>query len=151
MNKNNKWMVMPFLIVIMFSVFLYSPKSSLAAGTAPTKIISTAKHLIGTPYHYGGESPRGFDCSGFVNYVFKQNGISLTRSSSTLWVSGGIRVSEPMPGDILFFNTNGSSVSHVGIYIGNNEFVHSASGGVQISCLSEKYYRHTYVGSKRFL
>lgn len=140
------------LVIILFTVLFYSPNTSLAASNKTTPIISTAKSLIGSPYRSGGIMPSGFDCSGFVNYVYKKQGILLSRSSLSLWSSGGKKVSSLEPGDLLFFNTNGKTISHVAIYIGGGQFIHSASyGGVKIDNLSASYYKKTYIGAKRFV
>ncbi|MDP4086778.1 MAG: C40 family peptidase [Bacillota bacterium] len=140
------------LAIILFTALFYSPGTSLAASNKTVPILSTAKSLIGSPYRSGGISPNGFDCSGFVNYVYKKHGISISRSSVSLWSSGGEKVSSLEPGDLLFFNTNGRTVSHVAIYIGDGQFIHSASyGGVKIDSLSAAYYKKTYLGAKRFI
>jgi peptidoglycan DL-endopeptidase LytE len=139
-------------IILFAALLLYSPGTSLAAGNKTVSILSTAKSLMGSPYRSGGISPNGFDCSGFVNYVYKKHGISISRSSASLWGSGGVKVSSLEPGDLLFFNTNGRTISHVAIYIGDGQFIHSASyGGVKIDSLSAAYYKRTFVGAKRFI
>ena len=118
-------------------------------------IIDTAKKYLGVRYVYGGSTPRGFDCSGFTQYVFRQCGISIPRTASTQWNSGlGNRVtnrSNLQPGDLVFFNDPrrnlGRACSHVGIYIGDGRFIHaSSSSGVKISSLSETYYNRYYKG-----
>ncbi|OOB79824.1 MAG: hypothetical protein BEN19_07235 [Epulopiscium sp. Nuni2H_MBin003] len=92
------------------------------------KLVLYAKTYVGTPYRYGGTGPSGFDCSGFVSTVFKNNGISLARSSSSQYWSNGTKISQDklQPGDLVFYGY-GSSVSHVAIYIGDNKIVHSSS------------------------
>lgn len=121
-------------------------------------IITRAKELLGTPYHYGGVSLRtGFDCSGFIDYLFAQEAdISLPRTTYQM-----TRVKAPLiarsalkPGDIVFFNHRGHGwVSHAGIYIGNNQFIHAASrhSGVKISSLASHYWASSFVEAKRFL
>ena len=118
------------------------------------KIIATAKKYIGVPYVWGGESPSGFDCSGFVQYVFKVHGISLNRTTETQYKHGSyVSKSNLKPGDLLFFqNTYRAGISHVGIYIGNGQFIHaSSSKGVTISNLSSSYYTSHYYGARRIL
>lgn len=111
-------------------------------------IISDAKALIGTPYVYGGESPSGFDCSGFVQYVYSENGISVPRTAAHQWKFGSFD-STPIPGDLVFFNTTGSGPSHVGIYIGNRQFIQAGSTrGVKISSLDVSYWANRYLGAK---
>jgi cell wall-associated NlpC family hydrolase len=118
------------------------------------KIIATAKKYIGVPYVWGGESPSGFDCSGFVQYVFKVHGISLNRTTETQYKHGSyVSKSNLKPGDLVFFqNTYRAGISHVGIYIGNGQFIHaSSSKGVTISNLSSSYYTSHYYGARRIL
>ena len=118
------------------------------------KIIATAKKYIGVPYVWGGESPSGFDCSGFVQYVFKVHGISLNRTTETQYKHGSyVSKSNLKPGDLVFFqNTYRAGISHVGIYIGNGQFIHaSSSKGVTISNLSSSYYTTHYYGARRIL
>ena len=118
------------------------------------KIVTTAKKYIGVPYVWGGESPKGFDCSGYVQYVFKMHGISLNRTTETQYKHGSyVSKSNLKPGDLVFFqNTYRAGISHVGIYIGNGQFIHaSSSKGVTISNLSSSYYTSHYYGARRIL
>ena len=117
------------------------------------KIVATAKQYMGAPYVYGGMSPSGFDCSGFVNYVYKLCGYSMSRVASSIYNNNGTYVEKAnlQIGDLVFFASNSSSIGHVGIYIGNGQFIHSSSGAgcVVISDLSSSYYLKNYVGAKR--
>ena len=118
------------------------------------KIVATAKKYIGVPYVWGGESPKGFDCSGYVQYVFKMHGISLNRTTETQYKHGSyVSKSNLKPGDLVFFqNTYRAGISHVGIYIGSGQFIHaSSSKGVTISNLSSSYYTSHYYGARRIL
>lgn len=104
------------------------------------------------PYKASGTSTRGFDCSGFTQYVFQKLGVDIPHSSAAQYNLGkSVAKNQLRPGDLVFFNTNGHSVSHVGIYIGNNTFVHSESGvGVVKTKLNEPFYwAKRYVGAKR--
>lgn len=121
-------------------------------------IISYAKTFLGVPYRYGGSTPSGFDCSGFINYIFGNFGFSLVRSSYGLAELGEtIALSEIQPGDLMFFkgsNVNSTSVGHVGMVIDVTteeiKFIHSANGGVQITNFkTSKYYIQRYVKTKR--
>lgn len=129
-----------------------------AASTIGATIVETAKKYLGTPYAYGGASGKGFDCSGFTMYIFSLHGYSLPHSATSQWNSSGVYVekSDLQPGDLVLFNdparNAGKACSHVGIYIGDNQFIHSSSGrsgGVIISSLSENYYSSYYKGAKR--
>ncbi|WP_026673097.1 C40 family peptidase [Alkalihalobacterium bogoriense] len=111
--------------------------------------IATAKDLIGVPYVWGGTTTSGFDCSGFLQYVFKQHGISIPRTVSEIWGASS-SVSEPSVGDIVFFTTYKSGPSHAGIYIGDRNFIHAGSStGVTTSSLDENYWSTRYLGAKR--
>ena len=115
-----------------------------------------AKRFVGTPYVYGGCSERGFDCSGFTKYVYSHFGYTLNRTASGQLEHGvSVAKSELKPGDLVMFKTERSSnaATHVGIYLGDNKFVHAStpSTGVIISSLSKAYYVNTYVGARRIL
>jgi len=121
-------------------------------------IINYAKTFLGVPYRYGGSTPSGFDCSGFINYIFGNFGFSLVRSSYGLAELGEtIALSQIQPGDLMFFkgsNVNASNVGHVAMVIDVTadeiKFIHSANGGVQISNFkTSKYYIQRYVKTKR--
>ena len=134
------------------------PSSGNGGGSTPSTsigetIVATAKQYMGAPYVYGGMSPSGFDCSGFVNYVYKLCGYSMSRVASSIYNNNGTYVEKAnlQIGDLVFFASNSSSIGHVGIYIGNGQFIHSSSGAgcVVISDLSSSYYLKNYVGAKR--
>ncbi len=127
---------------------------SAASGSRAAAIVSTAKEYIGVPYRWAGTTPSGFDCSGFVQYVFKANGISLNRTAATQYAHGSyVAKSDLRAGDLVFFqNTYKAGISHVGIYIGSGQFIHaSSSKGVTISDLSSSYYVNHYYGARRIL
>ncbi len=115
--------------------------------------------LVGTPYRYGGSSRKtGFDCSGFVSFLFrKEAGIELPRSTREMinLDAPKIKRSELEPGDVVFFNNRGrGQVSHAGIYIGGDRFIHSSSsrsGGVRVDSLDDKYWRSSFMQAKRVL
>jgi peptidoglycan DL-endopeptidase CwlO len=112
-------------------------------------VVGIAMQYLGTPYVYGGESPSGFDCSGFVMYVFSRVGVSLPRTVSTQYAVGvPVSRSELQAGDLVFFN----GLGHVGIYIGGGSFIHSPHTGdvVKISSMTG-WYADTYVGARRIL
>jgi cell wall-associated NlpC family hydrolase len=112
-----------------------------------TGVVGIATRYLGTPYAWGGESPGGFDCSGFVRYVYLQVGVSLPHYTGAQWNTGvPVSRSDLQPGDLVFFD----GLGHVGIYIGGNQFVHAPHTGdvVKISSISG-WYADTYVGARR--
>ncbi|MFB6469528.1 C40 family peptidase [Cytobacillus sp. Hz8] len=120
------------------------------ASTFTQAAIKVAKAQLGVKYKYGGFSPAGFDCSGLVGYSFKKAGKSLPRSASAIYKKGKkVSKSNLKSGDLVFFKTDGKSVSHVGIYIGKGKFIHSANSGVRIDSLSSSYWKACYIGAKR--
>ncbi|MBU7005898.1 C40 family peptidase [Phosphitispora fastidiosa] len=131
------------------------PASRSGSGqTKIDKVISIANSLKGTPYVRGGSTPKGFDCSGFTSYVFRLGaGVSLPRTSSgQATVGKAVSKDELQIGDIVYFNTNGKSVSHVGIYVGNNSFIHASyTKGITVTSLSNSYYVPKYLGARRVL
>ena len=134
----------------------YIPAASSSIGD---QVVALAMSYLGVPYVYGGASPSGFDCSGFTLYLYKQFGYHLSHSASSQWYNSGVYVerSDLQPGDLVMFcdpsRSNGKACSHVGIYIGNNEFIHASSGSsgkyVRISSLGQGYYNTYYKGAKR--
>lgn len=129
--------------------------SALNGGNTSTirqNIVADAKKLLGIPYVWGGTTTKGFDCSGFVQYVLKQNGISMPRTTTEQYQIGTyVTKSDLLPGDLVFLqNTYRAGISHVGIYIGDGKMIHaSSSKGVVISDLSSSYYTQHYYGSRR--
>lgn len=132
-------------------------KPERPAASKGLEIIDYAKQFLGTPYVYGGTSLKsGVDCSGFVYSVFRNFGITLNRSSSTM-PADGVKISkgELVAGDLVFFTNGGAgNIQHVGIYCGDGTFIHSASGGnmrVMISGMDEDYYVRNYITAARIL
>jgi cell wall-associated NlpC family hydrolase len=118
------------------------------------EVVMYALGLHGTNYQWGGNSPQsGFDCSGFVRHVYKEAaGMLLPRSSFEMSQTGNyIDSSELQPGDLVFFNTLQRAFSHVGIYVGDNRFIHSPSAGksVQISQMGDSYWKRRFEGARR--
>jgi cell wall-associated NlpC family hydrolase len=137
----------------------HSTKSSTASASAAS-ILATAKRYVGTHYRYGGESPTtGFDCSGFVQYVFARHGVDLPRTSRLQARAGRalpLTVEALQPGDLLLFASSGTRVDHVAIYLGDNRILHSTAGagGVVYDDLSTprgRWYLKRHVASRRVL
>lgn len=133
-----------------------APQSSAEAQSAdaPNNLAFYALSLTGTPYKYGGHSPEtGFDCSGFVGHVFQQVlGISLPRSAHEINRLGQpIAKDELRPGDLVFYNTLKRTFSHIGIYLGDNRFVHAPrkGGGIRVESMLEGYWRKRFNGARR--
>lgn len=117
------------------------------------RLVKTALSLRGVPYVWGGTTPRGFDCSGFTQYVMRQVGLSLHRSALQQLQDGVIIAkSELQCGDLVFFqNTTGSGrfASHIGIYIGNGELIHAGSKGITVVDLESMYFTYHYLCARR--
>ena len=117
-------------------------------------IIKTAKKYIGTRYQFGGTTPKGFDCSGFLQYVFRQNGFSIARTADEQYKLGKHvrKRAELVPGDLVFFSTYEKGASHCGIYLGKNQFIHvSSSRGVRIDSLDNEYWKPRWYGGKHIV
>jgi peptidoglycan DL-endopeptidase CwlO len=113
------------------------------------RVIRIALRYLGTPYRWAGASPSGFDCSGFVMYVYGRIGVALPHNGSQLWGVGRfVPRTRLEPGDVVFFH----GLGHVGIYIGEGRFVHSPQTGdvVKISRFSDGAYSSSYVGARRY-
>lgn len=125
---------------------------ALAGGTIHPAVISLALSLQGTPYRNGGSDPSGFDCSGFVQWVFAQQGLALPREVKDQYrVGSGIDNDDIQPGDLVFFETVSNGASHVGIALGGGEFVHAPSsrGVVRIERYTSSYWADRWVGARR--
>jgi len=123
------------------------------APEAPTQtatLLETAKQYLGVPYAWGGRTPNGFDCSGFVGFVMNQYGYSLPRTAADIFAAG-TWVEAPKPGDLVFFSTYGPGATHVGIYLGENQFISATtSNGVHIDSFGSSYWGPRYVGARAY-
>jgi len=148
---------------IIEDYFILTPGDYAAAmygGTGDARlrqeILRTAERFIGVPYRWGGESTTdGFDCSGFTMVVYQLNGLELPRTSAEQWRAGrSVEWDEISRGDLVFFSTRGGkNISHVGIYLGADLFLHAPGRGstIQTASLSNGYYRARYVGARSYL
>lgn len=114
-----------------------------------SSLIQSARNLIGTPYVWGGTSRSGFDCSGFLQYVFNQTGVNLPRTVAEMW-NATTAVGTPAIGDLVFYETYKPGPSHAGIYLGDGKFIHAgSSSGVSISKMNSSYWTQRYLGVRR--
>lgn len=117
------------------------------------RVTDLARALVGTPYRYGGDTPRGFDCSGFIRYVYrKAANLTLPHSSRRLFAAGrAVPRGQEEPGDLIFYSTRGGGPTHVGVYLGQGRFVHAPgeSDAVKIVDGTEPYWRARYLGARR--
>jgi cell wall-associated NlpC family hydrolase len=123
-----------------------------AAAVDGYAVSSTALSLRGVPYRNGGADPQGFDCSGFVQYVYDQHGMKMPRDVRQQFEVGReVEVDALEPGDLVFFTTVAPGASHVGIAVGGDQFVHapSSAGVVRVENLSSQYWASRFVGAKR--
>ncbi len=117
------------------------------------QIVATGKKYLGVPYVFGGTTPKGFDCSGFLQYVFMQNGYNIPRLADEQYKLGkSAQTSQLEPGDLVFFSTYEPGASHCGIYVGEGNFMHaSSSKGIRVDSLSNDYWRPRYLGGRKII
>jgi cell wall-associated NlpC family hydrolase len=129
-----------------------SPSPVVTEPAAADRAASHALKMVGKPYKYGGSTPAGFDCSGLVQYSYRQAGVSLPRSTDDLLrTSTPLRGSRLRAGDLLFFDQEGKKKSHVGVYLGDGRFVHAPSSGktVRIDKLDSPYWKKHLAEARR--
>ncbi|MFC6334970.1 C40 family peptidase [Paenibacillus septentrionalis] len=146
-----KKLSMMFLAVILLLTF-----SAGSVSASSSSMLTNIEDVKGTKYKYGGNSTSGFDCSGFVRYIFDKMDIELPRRSADQALEGSkVAKTDLKVGDLVFFDTSGSNnggITHVGIYVGDNKFAHSSSSkGVTIDSLNSSYYKPRYVTARRVI
>lgn len=147
----------PFCLCLLLNAHAVSAYSAEPGNDSPSSEVALyAMSLADTPYRYGGNSrDDGFDCSGFVRYVFENSlGVSLPRTSAGMSGLGAVLDGEELrPGDLVFFNTRKRPFSHVGIYLGEDRFVHAPGNGkgVMVVNMRERYWRTRYDGARRLI
>lgn len=131
-----------------------------ATSASAVRVLATAGRYVGTPYRYGGGTPAtGFDCSGFVQYVFGRNGVDLPRTSRQQSAAGyalAARIDALKPGDLMLFSSKGVRIDHVAIYMGNNRMLHSSAGAGMVvyddlTTARGRWYLKRHVASRRVL
>ena len=129
------------------------PVSRDSSAATARRLIQTASRYIGVPYVFGGTTPDGFDCSGFMRFVYAKSGIYLPRMADEQYEVGQpVSYSRLRPGDMVFFSTYASGASHSGMYIGNGQFISAtSSSGVKIDSLDSGYWGARYIGARRVL
>lgn len=131
------------------------PAQHSSNSSKASAVLNLAYSKLGSPYEWGAGGPNRFDCSGFTSYVFRNAaGISIPRTSASQYgVGTSVSKSNLMPGDLVFFSSSGGRITHVGIYVGGGNMIHSPQTGdvVKVSSINSGYYTRTYVGAKRVL
>ncbi|SDI56988.1 NlpC/P60 family protein [Natribacillus halophilus] len=125
-------------------------ESQTQDSSSDSGIVATAESVLGTPYVWGGTTPDGFDSSGFINYVYDQNGIDVSRTHEAMWNNDGEHVTSPSIGDLVFFEGTyeTSGASHSGIYIGDDQMIHAGSDGIVEADISSDYWQNHFLGVK---
>lgn len=129
------------------------PKTTETSSTKGAEIIKNAQKYMGVPYVWGGDTPSGWDCSGFTQYVMKESGITIPRTAAEQFSKGvAVNKTDLQVGDMVFFTTYKPGASHVGFYMGDGKFIHASSAAKQvtINSLSETYYAEHYIGARRY-
>lgn len=145
--------ILHFIMVIVL-VLTIMPANGVAATPTGGDVVNLAYKYEGVPYLYGGTTPSGFDCSGLVQYVYKEVGVTLPRTSKEQYTIGTeVSKNDLQEGDLLFFSSLATSgITHVGIYVGNNNFISSTtSSGVKVYSINNSYWSGIYTGAKRVL
>ncbi|MFJ5563942.1 C40 family peptidase [Lysinibacillus xylanilyticus] len=128
-----------------------APLVSASKPKPTTNLVQIAKRQLGVKYTFGGNKPStGFDCSGYVSYVFNNAGISTARKSAAGFYNTAKKVKSPQVGDLVFFsNTYKAGISHVGIYLGNNQMISASDSGVTIANINSSYWKKHFTGYGR--
>ena len=124
------------------------------ANDATSKVRSIATGLLGTPYRWGGTTPKAFDCSGFTQYCYRKVGVSIPRTARQQYRAGDeVKSGTWEVGDLVFFDMSKGYVSHVGMYLSQLSFIHASTPttGVRIDSLKTRTYKKNYVGARRYL
>lgn len=142
-----------YLLLVMSIIISFLPIKSQASSSLGKEIVAIANEYQGIPYKFGGTTTAGFDCSGYTVYVYNKVGITLPRTAESQFKVGTTIAKEDLQmGDLVYFeDTYKEGISHVGIYIGENEFISATNSGVKIYSLDNSYWQPKYVGAKRVI
>lgn len=151
-----KWVLTAFSILVLLATFIFGQATTASASiNYGEEVSSVANRYVNTPYKSGGTTPKGFDASGFTQYVYKKAAtkLSIPRTSASQYKVGkAVKQNELKQGDLVFYATGKKGVvSFVGIYNGNGTFIGATSKGVKVVKLNEKYWKDRYIGAKRII
>jgi murein DD-endopeptidase len=154
--STSKWLLSVLSILSLAAAFIFGTASNATATiNYGEEIAAVAKDYVGSPYKYGGTTPKGFDASGFTQYVYKNAAtkMSIPRTSAEQYKIGKfVKQNELQQGDLVFYATGAKGkVSFVGIYYGNGTFIGATSKGVKVVKMSDKYWKDRYIGAKRVI
>ncbi|MBW8350713.1 C40 family peptidase [Bacillus sp. IITD106] len=151
--KKSSWVIAVVTALALLFSSLFSLNADAAAQTNGDKVAAYAQTLKGKPYKWGGTTEKGFDASGFTQYVYtKSVKVNLPRTSADQFKKGkSVNLKDLKPGDLVFYKTNGKSVSFVGIYVGKQQFIGATSSGVRVQSMNLDYWKTKYVGAKRIV
>ncbi|MFQ5935164.1 MAG: C40 family peptidase [Acidiferrobacterales bacterium] len=156
LNSKRAAAVLPLLVsTLLAACSSQPPRPTPTARDLPVNAaaVQHALRMVGAPYRYGGNTPRGFDCSGLVQYSYARAGVVIPRTTREQRKRArSVAAKKMRPGDLVFFTLEGKRASHVGLYIGGQRFVHAPATGktVHVSQLSNPYWRRHFIGVRRF-
>ncbi|MBS4197260.1 C40 family peptidase [Bacillus sp. FJAT-49870] len=151
--RKSTWVIAVVTALALLFSSLFSLNADAAAQTKGDKVAAYAQTLKGKPYKWGGTTTKGFDASGFTQYVYaKSVKANLPRTSADQFKKGkSVNLKDLKPGDLVFYKTDGKSVSFVGIYVGKQQFIGATSNGVKVQSMNLTYWKSKYVGAKRIV
>jgi len=152
--KTSLILVSELITLATLALGVYILSGNLYETQARAQVIHSARQMLGKPYYWGSANPRrGFDCSGLVKYSHEQTRLHLPRTSASQYqLSRKVARDKLQPGDLVFFRTRARQVSHVGIYLGDKQFIHAPRRGkaVRVSSLDSTYWKKRYVGAGNY-